>query len=250
MGARGRLSYTRGMASRHHETTPLATVHLASDLRSLLAVMVQCVDVVRAGAVSPSSEQALAELEGAIDSAFHISRALIGAEQRDGVEPRVVDVNELVTQARGVLERMVGPRVRLVLDLAAVAPMVGGHAVELEWVILNLVANSRDAMRDGGVVTIATVSVESQPEGPEPDARTSRRYVRLSVCDTGCGIEPETRNRVFQPFFSTKAGAPGLGLTGAAITVRRLNGWMQISGNQPQGTQVHVYLPALRGSGR
>jgi len=105
-------------------------------------------------------------------------------------------------------------------------------------------------MPNGGLLAIETTTVDAwSPHGPE-EAPRPRQYVRLAVTDTGRGMTPGTRSRAFEPFFTTKEGESGLGLTSVAVTVRSLKGWLHVLDNEPQGTQVHIYLPVLSGQVR
>jgi signal transduction histidine kinase len=187
-----------------------------------------------------STERDLIELEGAIDSAFHISRELIAVGEPSRLDHAVVDVNELVAQLEGVLARVLGPQVRLTLRLEATAAIVQAEAVQLEWVFLNLAANSKDAMPNGGNFLVHTVSVD-RPVGTP--SRT-QRFVRVTVTDTGHGLFGDARTRALDPFFSTKEGAAGLGLTSVAMIVRNYQGWLHIE-SDPSGTSIHINLPAL-----
>ena len=168
------------------------TVRLGSDLRALLRLMSNLADSLRQQvAAAESTERDFIELEGAIDSAFHISRELIAVGEPSRLDHAVVDVNELVAQLEGVLARVLGPQVRLTLRLEATAAIVQAEAVQLEWVFLNLAANSKDAMPNGGNFLVHTVSVD-RPVGTP--SRT-QRFVRVTVTDTGHGLFGDARAR-------------------------------------------------------
>ena len=219
----------------------LVTVRLGSDLRSLLRLMSKSVDSLRQRLASgESTDRDFIELEGAIDSAFHISRELIAVGEPSRLDRSVVDINELVAQLEGVLTRVLGPNIRVALRLEASDSLVQAEAVQLEWVFLNLASNSRDAMPNGGSFTVHTTSVD-RPAGMP--ARM-QRFVRVTVADTGHGLFGEARTRALDPFFSTKEGAPGLGLTSVAMIVRNFQGWLHIE-TDSSGTSIHIHLPAL-----
>jgi signal transduction histidine kinase len=187
-----------------------------------------------------SPDREVSELEGAIDSAFHISRELVAEGSPPAITPSVVDVNELVAQLEGVLARVLGPEIRTTLQLDAVDALVNAEAVQLEWVFLNLAANSREAMPDGGTLTIQTTSVD-RPVGASSRVQ---RVVRVTVTDTGHGLFGDARARAFEPFFSTTEGAAGLGLTSVAMIVRSFGGWLHIE-TSDAGTSIHIHLPIL-----
>jgi len=192
-----------------------------------------------------STDREFIELEGAIDSAFRIGRELIAlGEPSPGVRS-VVDINELVAQLEGVLTRVLGPEIRLTLRLEATNPIVQAEAVQLEWAFLNLAANSRDAMPNGGSFVVHTTSVDRTVGVP---ART-QRFIRITVSDTGRGLFGDARSRAFDPFFSTKDGGAGLGLTSVATIVRTFQGWLHIE-SDGSGTRLHIHLPVLSATSR
>jgi len=187
-----------------------------------------------------SEERDFIELEGAIDSAFHISRELIALGQPSPFAMSAVDVNELVAQLEHVLTRVLGPEIELAIRLDAADPIVQAQAVPLEWVLMNLAANSREAMPHGGTFLVQTASVDRRIGTP---ARV-QRFIRMTVTDTGHGLFGDAWSRASEPFFSTKEGAAGLGLTSVATIVRSFQGWLHIESDR-KGTSVHVNLPAL-----
>ena len=229
---------SRTMAER---VSALVTVRLGSDLRALLRLMSNSVDSLKQRlAAGESTDDDFIELEGAIDSAFHISRELISVGEPSRLDRSVVDINELIAQLEGVLTRVLGPDVHLALRFEAIEPLVQAEAVQLEWVFLNLAGNSRDAMPNGGHFLIQTTSVD-RVMGTPP---RKRRFVRVTVTDSGHGLFGDARTRAFDPFFSTKEGGPGLGLTSVAMIVRSFQGWLHIE-TAPSGTSIHIHFPVL-----
>jgi two-component system, cell cycle sensor histidine kinase and response regulator CckA len=190
----------------------------------------------RAAPDDAGAEGDLLQLEGAIDSAYHIARELISIQATQSSQPTVADVNEIVAQLEGVLARTLGSRIRLSLRLDAANGMVEAEAVQLEWVLLNLAANARDAMPKGGLFEIQTALVTRRADNAS--------YVRVTVTDTGPGLSEDVRARAFEPFVSTREGHAGLGLTSVALIVRRFGGWIDID-SDAAGTRVHIHLPSL-----
>jgi two-component system cell cycle sensor histidine kinase/response regulator CckA len=232
-------------SKRPTQASPLTVVQLANDLRNLLGVMTSCVDSLRNRMSADADDRDFAELEGAIDSAFSVSRELVPGDVEPGAVSRVVNVNDLLTQARGVLERVLGDEIRLSLELGATAPVVEADPVQLEWVVLSLAANARDAMPHGGVASIETRSMENLGDEGGSVSRRGQPFVRLTFNDVGGGMNADVQNRAFDPFFTTKRGRLGLGLTSAMLTVRRLGGWLHLESTPGVGSHLHVYLPAL-----
>ncbi len=219
----------------------LVTIQLANDLRALLRLMSTCVQSLRERhGGDEANERDLVELEGAIDSAFHVARELIGEAATLSGAASLADVNEVALQLEGVLARLLGQQIRLILRLDAVDAMVEAETVQLEWVLLNLAANSRDAMPDGGVFEIRTTSITRHLDAPPREVR----YIRVTVTDTGHGLAESVYARAFEPFATTREGHSGLGLTSVAMIVRRFRGWLHMDSDS-SGTRVHIHLPAL-----
>ncbi len=220
----------------------MLTAAVGNDLRMLLGVMVKSLEALRSR-VTPDGDydQDLAELEGAIDGAYYLCRQLLSPHNGDNGETRTLDVNELVMEASGVLQRLVGPAIRLCLNLTATSAIVVADAIPLECALLNLAANAREAMPDGGTLSIETSSISVKP-APRQDPRP---YVRLTVSDTGRGLKTTARTRAFEPFFTTNNGHAGLGLTSVMATVQRLGGFVELESTTDAGTRAHVCLPAL-----
>jgi two-component system, cell cycle sensor histidine kinase and response regulator CckA len=227
--------HSRGRVRRTTSVSRLVTIRLGNDLRGLLRLMSSCVQSLRErSAPDSAAERDLVELDGAIDSAFHIARELIAMDGESALA--VADVNELVLQLEGVLARMLGGKIQVSLRLDAVDGLVEAETVQLEWVLLNLAANSRDAMPNGGLFEIRTASVTRRFDDV--------RYIRVTVTDTGSGLAEGMGARAFEPFVSSREGQAGLGLTSVAMIVRRFRGWVDIE-SDGTGTRVHIHLPAL-----
>ena len=202
-----------------------------------------CVQSLRERSVADDArvvERDLIELEGAIDSAFHIARELIGEKAPATDPPAVADINELTLDLSPVLERVLGRDIRLSLRLDASDAMVEAEAVQIEWVLLNLAANSRDAMPDGGVFEIRTASVTRHLDSPRRDVR----YIHVAITDTGHGFTEDVHAHAFEPFVSTREGHTGFGLTSVAMSVRRFGGSLYIESDH-SGTRVLIHLPVL-----
>ena len=221
----------------------LVVAQRAADLRNVLAVMMRALEPLRTAHRGEMNVQAaLAEMDAAIDSGFHVARDLLTMVWRGRAEPELVDVNAVVLQARSAIERSLPPGIRLTTTLRTGPSVVDGDAIQLEWVLLNLALNAADAMPDGGAVAIETKSIQALKGAPGYAA--AERHVAISVSDTGTGLSPDAWNRAFDPFFSTREGRAGMGLTSVAMTIRRLRGWISVHENVPQGTRVTIFLPA------
>jgi signal transduction histidine kinase len=206
--------------------------------------MGECVDSIRSQ-LPPSNriDPYLDELDAAIDSAFVISRELLGRDRSQAPGPPVADIHQVIMGLQERLGRILGPDIHLELRLAADNSLVQAEPAELEWILLNLAANSRDAMVNGGILSIETASLNRSKNGQEMAADD---YIRVTVRDTGHGLLDGIESRMFQPFFTTRENAIGLGLTHVALTVRELRGWLDVWSEKGIGTTVNVQLPVLR----
>jgi two-component system, cell cycle sensor histidine kinase and response regulator CckA len=160
--------------------------------------------------------------------------------------PRVLDLNEVVRQIEKMLHRIIGEDVQLHLRLADGLPPVKVDPNQIDQMIMNLAVNSRDAMPDGGQLTLETapVSWSSEYGDTHPNLRPGN-YVMLAVSDSGYGMDAQTRSRLFEPFFTTKEKGKGTGL-GLAIVygiVKQNGGDILVYSEPGQGTVFKVYFP-------
>ena len=222
-----------------------AQANRVHDLKNLLAVMVGCVESI--GRTMPAGTTLavdLVELRQAIDRAVDLVNELLGVGHARPVEPLFIDISRLVVQMDATLSRILGPKIDLRMRLATTGGFVRAAAVELEGILLNLVARAREAMPDGGVVTIETSSFELGADADEP-REEPRRYARLSVSDSGHAIVANERTTILDPLFTIKEKDTGLCLHGVNLVVQRLNGLLRIESQEGVGTQVHVCLPLV-----
>ncbi len=158
------------------------------------------------------------------------------------VQPRVLDLSEVVEDLAAMLRPLLGERIELVLELDMSGTAVEADPGQLEQIVMNLVINARDAMPDGGLVTIAVDTLDlTGVSGVAPGP-----YIHLSVSDTGTGMDEETMSRAFDPFFTTKQLGEGTGLGLATVhgIVTQSGGDMQVTSAVGEGTTFNLYLPA------
>ena len=226
------------------EFSALSTVRLAHDLQNLLAVMGTCFDALAIRCLGvDGAERDLAGLDDAIEGAFRVSQELLAAAGlRQKLEPTVFDIHDLLARYHGMLQQMLGGKVHLIVRAENADMLLFASPMQVEWMLLNLAANARDAMPDGGVVYIETAAVD-RVVGPTDDPIRKERYVRVTIRDEGHGISDDGRKRMFEPSFTTRMRGAGLGLTSVAVTVRELGGWLYVESREEEGTSVHVLLP-------
>ena len=189
------------------------------------------------------------EIRKAGDRATALTRQLLAFSRRQVMQQQPVDLNTVVGNINKMLRVLIGEDVQLVISQgSALAPAMADPA-QLEQVIMNLAANARDAMSAGGTLTIETSMVDGNGIDAPEGARVASRYVRLSVIDTGQGIDRETQAHIFEPFFTTKAPGKGTGLGLATVygIVRQSEGFIAVQSELNRGTTFHVYLPATEG---
>jgi PAS domain S-box-containing protein len=222
---------------------------VAHDFNNLLTVIKASVDLARP-ALPPGSSalEDLAQIDAAAGRAAILTRQLLTFGRQENREPRPLELNELVHNTASMLERIIGADVRLVVGCTAEATTVQGDPGQLEQVLMNLSVNGRDAMTQGGELAILTDRILIDPEFcvTHPWARPGS-YVRLTVSDTGNGMDAETQRRIFEPFFTTKAIGRGTGLGLAVVygIIKEHAGLIHVYSEVGKGTAFRVYLPLL-----
>lgn len=168
----------------------------------------------------------------------------LAREQRGRSGARVVNLNEMAHQLQPMLQRLVGENITVHVALARGLGNVRVHPGQLEQVLVNLAANARDAMPNGGKLTVRTGNVQADEEFAGKRGLTPGAYVMVAVTDTGSGMDAATRERVFEPFFTTKEGkGSGLGLPMVARILRQNGGNVCIESLPGRGTTLRIFLP-------
>jgi two-component system cell cycle sensor histidine kinase/response regulator CckA len=193
----------------------------------------------------------VAEIVRSAEQAARLTRQLLMFSRRQVLQVRSLDLNETLTTMHRMLERLIGEDVELSTVTARDLDRVRADPGSIEQVIMNLVINARDAMPNGGKLTLESANVEL--EAHHPDRREGvvpGRYVRLSVSDTGIGMDQATRDRVFEPFFTTKEVGRGTGLGLATVfgIAQQSGGCVLVQSEPGRGTTFKVYLPAVSAS--
>jgi len=195
---------------------------------------------------TPRGTDAREEVEiirDAAQRAQELIRQLLAFSARQVLQPAVTDLNDLIKNLTRMLRRLIGEDLALTTELADDLGAVRVDPGQVEQVLMNLAVNARDAMPDGGQLTIRTANVEMEESGDLRDGR----YVRIDVADTGTGMDAATLGRVFEPFFTTKerGKGTGLGLATAYGIVRQSGGQIAVSSAPGAGTTFRIHLPRV-----
>ena len=184
----------------------------------------------------------LEEIQRAGERGASLTKQLLALGRKQAHAPRLLDINALLDDLDGLLRRVVGADIEVLWHRASAPAVVFADAGQLEQVIMNLAANARDAMPQGGTLSISSASVEVGPDDPRAPPGP---YVRLSVIDDGQGMDQDTLARMFEPFFSTKEAnrGTGLGLSTVYAIVQQLSGTIRARSAPGEGTEFEIYLP-------
>jgi signal transduction histidine kinase len=189
------------------------------------------------------------EIRRAAERAESVTRQLLAFSRKQLLEPRVFYVNDSVANLGRMLERLLGSGIEMKTAIAEGLPPIYGDPGQIEQAIINLAVNARDAMPDGGRLTLGVTLVdvtEAFAQAHQP--MTPGLYVELSVVDTGEGMDPATQAHIFEPFFTTKEVGKGTGLGLAMVygTVKQSGGYIFVESAPGQGTVFHLYFPPVR----
>ncbi len=189
------------------------------------------------------------EIANAAQRATSLTRQLLAFSRKQMLAPKVLDLNEVVTENLKMLTRMIGEDIDLVMVPTPTIGAVRADPGQIDQVIMNLAVNARDAMPEGGKLTIETANVSLD----ETFARThapleAGEYVMLAIADTGLGMDSETQSRIFEPFFTTKgAKGTGLGLSTVYGIVKQSGGYIFVDSQPQRGTTFRTYFPRVDG---
>jgi len=185
------------------------------------------------------------EINKAADRAAALTRQLLAFSRKQVLKPVVLDLNTVVTDMESMLRRLIGEDVLLTTGLDADLGPVRADRGQLEQVLMNLVINARDAMPGGGRLSVETANVDVRRRFVDRQLSVDPgHYVMLAVKDTGCGMDEETQQHIFEPFFSTKGvGGTGLGLATVYGIVRQSGGFIRVESALGDGTTIAVHLP-------
>ncbi len=189
--------------------------------------------------------RAIEQIHRGAERGAALTRQLLAFSRRQVLQPRLLDLNVVITEMREMLRRLTTEDIELVFDLEERIGRVKVDAGQIEQVIMNLIVNSADALPQSGRITLETANLDIDAGHAERGAvLVAGRYVTLSVTDNGCGMDADTKNHAFEPFFTTKeqGKGTGLGLSTVYGIVRQSGGGVSIDSQPGEGTCVKIYL--------
>jgi PAS domain S-box-containing protein len=225
---------------------------IAHDLNNMLAAILGFSDFL-AQSLPPGDERRgdVEQIAQAANRSAALTRQLLAFARRELIQPRRLDVNTIVRRAEGMLRPVLGPNIDLVIQLADDAGAVFADAGQVEQILMNLVLNARDAMPQGGRLTVETMSLvlgrANVPPQLAGELPALGRYLMLSVSDTGHGMDARTLQHIWEPFFTTKpvGRGTGLGLSAVYGAVKQSGGFVWAESELGRGTVIGVYWPEL-----
>jgi PAS domain S-box-containing protein len=222
---------------------------VAHDFNNLLTVILGYAEQLREPLRgNEPQERAVAEIHHAADQAAALTGQLLAFSRKQMLEPRELDLNVVVDATSRMLRRLIGENIAIDLHLDPELGRVRADEGQLQQVVLNLAINARDAMPQGGRLTLATTNAElDEAEAHRHPPLAAGRYVTLTVTDTGVGMDSETAERIFEPFFTTKAHGrgTGLGLSTVYGIVQQSGGHIWVDTAPGRGSVFRVHLPRL-----
>jgi|SRR5579863_2461106 len=221
---------------------------VAHDFNNLLTGMVLCSELILVGLEKDSQLRRYAEeIRNAGEQGTGLIQQLMAVARARAIEPRLLNLNEVISEVRNLLTRLIGENINLTAELADDLGLVRMDATQLQQIILNLVLNARDALPDGGSIEIKTRNWDGQAASCDQLSPRGDSWIELTVSDNGCGMDLETRSRLFEPFFTTKKPGQGNGL--GLATVHRIvvheGGKIAVESELGKGTRVIVQLPRI-----
>jgi len=220
---------------------------IAHQFNNILAAMMLNLNLVQMSSPEGEARSLLGELAQLSRQAAELIKQLLALSRQSVMQLQPVDLAAAVSRQSSMLGRLLGENVTLELSCAGSLPPVNADQGLLERILIDLCLNAREALKTGGRVRLGLDEVEVDAERARAHAEAQPgRYVRLSVADTGCGMDERTMRNLFEPFFTTKEVGQGAGLGLAAVRgiVQQHRGWVEVESRVAKGTTVRVYLPA------
>ncbi len=222
---------------------------IAHDFNNLLTAIRGCADMAlfEVDKAHPACRD-LKEIQNATERAAELTRELLLFSRKQPMKFVSLDLNDVIGNLHNIIKRLIGEDIKIYTDLSSDLWAINADKGTLEQVVMNFIVNARDAMPNGGKISIKTenIIVEQPCKKAFPEAK-SGRFVRISITDTGIGMDKEIIEHVFEPFFTTKGVGKGTGLGLSVIygIVKEHGGWIHVYSESGQGSTFKVYIPAI-----
>jgi PAS domain S-box-containing protein len=221
---------------------------VAHDFNNLLTVILGYSQILGEGVPAGQLADGVAQIKSAADKAAGITRQLLAFSRKQVLTPRVINLNDVMLNLDSLLRRLIGEDIEVLTVPCGDLGSVKADPGQIEQVIMNLALNSRDAMPQGGKLTLETSNeMLDETHGREREPIVPGNYVMLAVSDTGEGMSPETLARIFEPFYTTKeiGKGTGLGLSMVYGIVKQSGGYIWVYSEPRHGTTFKIYLPRV-----
>ena len=229
------------------------TGSVAHDFNNLVSVILSTAELLLTDLSADDPRRAdITAIQEAAERGAALVRQLLAFSRRQKLQPQVLDLNAVLKGLEPLLKRLVKQGVKLDVRLDPNLATVKADPGQLEQVVVNLCVNARDAMPNGGTITVETSTADiRRVSGPAARPVEPGRYIRLSVTDTGTGMDQETMTRIFEPFFTTKPEGMGTGLGLATVygIIQQSGGHIWVSSQTGMGTTFEIFLPPHDGAG-
>jgi two-component system cell cycle sensor histidine kinase/response regulator CckA len=223
---------------------------IAHDFNNVLSAIMMATDfLLNAHKPTDPSFQDIMQIKQNANRAAALVRHLLAFSRKQTLRPQVLDLGESLSDIENLLKRLIGEKVKLEVVHGRDLWPVKVDLSQFEQVIVNLAVNARDAMPEGGKLTVRTANVTSEESAHLAyKGMPAADYVRIDISDTGTGIAPDIVDKIFEPFFSTKevGKGPGLGLSTVYGIVKQTGGFIYVDSEAAKGTSFHIFLPRHR----
>lgn len=245
------ISQRKELESRLRQSEKLEAIGqlaggVAHDFNNQLACILGNAELLAHSLANPAERQLVENILVAVTRSADLTAQLLAFSRRGKYRSEPLDLHRLIHEVIELLLRSIDKRITLSTSLNAARAVTVGDPSQLQNALLNLALNARDAMPHGGQLAFKTENVTlGEAAGPNPSTAVPGEYVRVSVVDTGVGMDGDTQQRLFEPFFTTKELGRGTGLGMAAVygTVKAHKGWISVQSTRGRGTTIEVHLP-------
>jgi len=222
---------------------------IAHDFNNILTAIIGYGSILRMRIQNDQLRQHVESILASAERAANLTKSLLAFSRKQILNPKPVNVNSIITRVEGLLARIIGEDIDLKTELSDKDLIVMADAGQMEQVLMNLAANARDAMPDGGLLTIETEILALDEEYKKTHSYGEPgEYAVISLTDTGLGMDEDTRKRIFEPFFTTKevGKGTGLGLSMAYGMIKQHKGNINVYSEPGRGTTFKIYLPLVK----